>query len=191
MNLSILISAKVHPKQDKCSQTKDLEEIHHVIGVESEGKGLYLQQKETSIWHSPFIHRRSNNVMQTSSIMTVRRSSTTTSAIDIWEDLSPSTDDLLMQVYREASSPDTRVIILNFRHRHIMNSRVVGSLISLLIRIQRQQQHLLVVALSEYDRRIFSLTALDKHIRVFETEEQALATIYRNKSENHYVAVPA
>lgn len=130
-------------------------------------------------------------MIQTSSIMTVRRSSTTISVVDIWEDLSPSTGDLLMQVYGEASSPDTRVIILNFGHRHIMNSRSVGSLISLLIRTQREQQHLLVVGLSDYDRRIFSLTALDKHIRVFETEEQALATIYRNKSENHYVAIPA
>jgi len=129
--------------------------------------------------------------MQTSSIVTVRRSSTTISSIDIWEDLSPFIDDMLTKAYEEASSPTTRVILLNFRDRHIMNSRVVGTLISLLIRVKQQQQHLLAIGLSDYDRRIFSLTALDKHIRVFDTEEQALATIYRNKSENHYVAVPA
>ena len=39
-----------------------------------------------------------------------------------------------------------------------MNSRVVGTLISLLIRVKQQQQHLLAVGLSDYDRRIFSLT---------------------------------
>lgn len=107
----------------------------------------------------------------------VYRRDNATSQIDILEDISTMHDQALMHAYVEAILPTTRVVILNFKKKHVMNSYNIGLLITLLIRAKHEQQDVMVVELNEYDRRIFALTHLDQHISVFETAEQALATI--------------
>ena len=58
-----------------------------------------------------------------------------------------------------------------------MNSSGVGLLVTLLIRANRNGQSLSAVGLNEHDRHIFELTRLNEAIRVFETEEDALAAL--------------
>ena len=80
-----------------------------------------------------------------------------------------------MDAYAEASTPTTRVILLNFTGLAYMNSSGIGLLVTLLIRVNRQKQHLLCYGLSEHYRHIFQLTRLDDAIRIYNTEDDALA----------------
>jgi anti-sigma B factor antagonist len=80
-----------------------------------------------------------------------------------------------MQAYTEASTPTTRTIILNFSGLEYMNSSGIGLLVTLLIRVNRQKQHLLSYGLSEHYRHIFEITRLSEAIGIYDTEDQALA----------------
>lgn len=107
--------------------------------------------------------------------MTVRQISPSTSIIDIEGDVTAFAEQILMQAYTEASSPTTRVIILNFGKMEYMNSSGIGLLVTLLIRVNRQKQRLLSYGLSEHYRHIFALTRISDAIRVYTSEEEALA----------------
>ena len=56
-----------------------------------------------------------------------------------------------------------------------MNSSGIGLIVTLLIRINRQKQRMLAYGLSDHYRHIFELTRLDDAIKIFESEEAALA----------------
>ena len=56
-----------------------------------------------------------------------------------------------------------------------MNSSGIGLLVTLLIRVNRQKQRLLVYGLSDHYRHIFELTRLNKAIGVYGSEAAAIA----------------
>jgi len=107
--------------------------------------------------------------------MTVRHPTATTSIIDIHGDVSAFAEDVLMAAYAEANTPSTHTIILNFGGLEYMNSSGIGLLVTLLIRIQRQQQRLLAYGLSDHYQRIFELTRLNEAIGIYASESDALA----------------
>jgi anti-sigma B factor antagonist len=107
--------------------------------------------------------------------MTVRHPTATTSIIDISGDVSAFAEDVLMGAYAEANTPSTHTVILNFGGLEYMNSSGIGLLVTLLIRIQRQQQRLLAYGLSDHYQRIFELTRLDEAIGIYASESDALA----------------
>ncbi len=107
--------------------------------------------------------------------MDVRKVSPTVSIIDIQGDITAFAEDALMEAYNGASTPTTRTIILNFTGLQYMNSSGIGLLVTLLIRINRQKQHLLAYGLSEHYRHIFELTRLNEAIGIYDTEDEALA----------------
>src|SRR5436305_9247331 len=65
--------------------------------------------------------------------------------------------------------------MLNFTGLAYMNSSGIGLLVTLLIRINRQKQHLLCSGLSEHYKHIFELTRLSDAIKLYDTEPEALA----------------
>ncbi len=107
--------------------------------------------------------------------MTVRKISDTASIIDIEGEVSAFAEDVLMEAYAEASTPTTRMIILNFSRLDYMNSSGIGLLVTLLIRVNRQRQRLLAYGLSDHYRRIFELTRLNEAIGIYDTEADVLA----------------
>ena len=111
-------------------------------------------------------------------VMNVRHVSVTTSIIDIEGDVSASAEEALMQAYKEANTPTTRTIVLNFSGLKYMNSSGIGLLVTLLIRVNRQKQRMLSFGLSEHYRHIFELTRLDEAIGIYTTEPEALAAAY-------------
>lgn len=115
---------------------------------------------------------------QANVMMQVRKVSPTTSIIDIEGDVSAFAENVLMDAYTEASTPTTRVIILNFNKLAYMNSSGIGLLVTLLIRVNRQKQQLLSYGLSEHYRHIFELTRLSDAIKIFDSEQQALAGLH-------------
>ncbi len=107
--------------------------------------------------------------------MQVRRVNATASIIDIHGDVSAFAEQVLMDAYNEASTPTTRVVILNFSELEYMNSSGIGLIVTLLIRVNRQKQRLLAFGLSEHYRHIFELTRLNDAIRIYDSESSALA----------------
>ncbi|HEV2582943.1 MAG TPA: STAS domain-containing protein [Ktedonobacteraceae bacterium] len=112
---------------------------------------------------------------QANVVMNVRQVNATASIIDIQGEVSAFAEKVLMEAYTEASSPTTRTIILNFSGLEYMNSSGIGLIVTLLIRVNRQKQHLLAFGLSEHYRRIFEITRLNDAIRVYHSEDEALA----------------
>ncbi len=112
---------------------------------------------------------------QANVVMNVRRVNAEISIIDIQGEVSAFAETVLMEAYAEASTPTTRTIILNFSGLEYMNSRGIGLIVTLLIRVNRQKQRLLVFGLSEHYRHIFEITRLSDAIRIYDTEDEALA----------------
>ena len=104
----------------------------------------------------------------------VRRLSPTASTIAIQGDITSGTEPALMDAYARASDDATRSILLDFSGLDYMNSGGIGLLVTLLVRVQRQNQHLLAFGLTEHYRQIFELTRLDDAIGIYETEAAAL-----------------
>lgn len=107
--------------------------------------------------------------------MTVRTVTATTSIIDILGEVSSFAENVLAEAYAQASSPTTRVVILNFSGLEYMNSSGIGLLVTFLIRANRQKQRLLAYGLSEHYQHIFELTRLNEAIGIYETEAAAVA----------------
>ena len=97
------------------------------------------------------------------------------SVVDIRGDFTAAAEPALMEAYAEASTGNTRSIILNFEGLEYMNSSGIGLLVTLLIRMNRRKQRLLTCGLSEHYRHIFELTRLDDAIGSYDTEAEAVA----------------
>ncbi len=114
---------------------------------------------------------------QANVMMNVRPMNPTASIIDIEGDVSAFAEPVLMEAYTQASTPTTRAIILNFTGLAYMNSSGIGLLVTLLIRANRQQQHILAYGLNAHYRRIFALTRISGVIKTYDTESEALAAV--------------
>lgn len=112
---------------------------------------------------------------QANVVVNVRRVSATASIIDIQGEVSAFAEKVLMDAYAEANMPTTRTIILNFGGLEYMNSSGIGLIVTLLIRVNRQKQHLPAFRLSEHYRHIFEITRLSDAIRIYYSEDEALA----------------
>ena len=89
-------------------------------------------------------------MLQAKVLMNVHKVNASTSIIDIQGEITAFAEKVLMDAYTEASTPTTRTIILNFSELEYMNSSGIGLLVTLLIRINRQKQHVLAFGLSEH-----------------------------------------
>ncbi|MGB8645608.1 MAG: STAS domain-containing protein [Anaerolineae bacterium] len=109
--------------------------------------------------------------------MPVRKINERASVIDIQGEVTAAAETVLMAAYNEASSPNTRSIILNFSGLEYMNSSGIGLVVTVLIRANRQNQRLLSYGLNDHYKQIFSLTRLNEAIGIYDTEAEALAAI--------------
>lgn len=97
------------------------------------------------------------------------------SIIDIAGDLNREAEGPLMAAYLEAASSSTKAVIFNFSGLDFMNSGGIGLVVTLLIRMNRQKQHMLAYGLSEHYQHIFELTRLNEAIGIYDTEAAAAA----------------
>ena len=107
--------------------------------------------------------------------MPVRKLSAQVAIIDIQGEVNAAAENILMNAYNEAGGAALHAIILNFSKLEYMNSSGIGLLVTLLIRANRQKQHLLSFGLSDHYRQIFALTRLNDAIPIFDTEPEAVA----------------
>lgn len=114
--------------------------------------------------------------MSDANLTTSLRTLTPTVAImDIVGEITGYAEDELMNSYTAATSAGAQTIILNFSGLDYMNSSGIGLLVTMLIRVQRQQQRLMAYGLMEHYQQIFSLTRLNEAIAIFADEASAVA----------------
>jgi anti-sigma B factor antagonist len=109
--------------------------------------------------------------------MKVRKPNDSTSVIDISGEVTSLAESNLMEAYTQASQNQASAIILNFENLEYMNSSGIGLLVTLLIRVQRNDKRLLAYGLSEHYRQIFELTRLNEAIGIFGSEADAVAAV--------------
>ncbi|MDX1658331.1 MAG: STAS domain-containing protein [Nitriliruptorales bacterium] len=95
--------------------------------------------------------------------------------IDIDGDVTPASEQVLMDAFERASGNGTRAVVLDFSDLDYMNSGGIGLLVTLLVRAQRSKQKLLAYGLTDHYRQIFELTRLDDAIAIHDTEQSAVA----------------
>ena len=113
-------------------------------------------------------------------IMNVRKISNQASIVDIQGEVTAFAENVLMDAYTQASSGGVEAIILNFSQLEYMNSSGIGLLVTLLIRVKRQNQRLLAFGLNEHYQQIFELTRLNEAIGIYHTEAEVLAAANGN-----------
>ncbi len=106
--------------------------------------------------------------------MDVRKVDDKVSVIDVKGELTAFAEGVLMQAYNQASDGGVRAVILNFEGLEYMNSSGIGLLVTLLIRVNREKQRLLIYGLTEHYRNIFQITRLDDAISIFDSEDEAV-----------------
>jgi anti-sigma B factor antagonist len=107
--------------------------------------------------------------------MTVRIISPTTSIIGVDGELDAAAEAALMDAHMLATALTTHIIILDCNRLNSLTSSGVGLIVTLLIRMHRRRQHLIVFALSEHDASIFIVTRLSEAVAIYDTETAALA----------------
>ncbi len=107
----------------------------------------------------------------------VRRANSTACIVDINGEINAQAENMLMDAYNQASHNGIRSIILNFSNLEYMNSSGIGLLVTLLIRVRRQNQRLLAYGLSEHYHQIFELTRLNEAIGLYNSEMEALSAV--------------
>src|SRR6516225_5004645 len=98
--------------------------------------------------------------------MRVRVVNTKLSIIDVVGDMTRDAETALMDAYAQVPA-STKVIIFNFTGLEYMNSSGIGLIVTLLIRINRQKQHMLAYGLTEHYQHIFALTRLNEAIGLY------------------------
>lgn len=107
--------------------------------------------------------------------MDVRHTESGAAVIDIQGEVTAACQTVLSEAYDEASTSDTKLIILNFTGLNYMNSSGIGMLVTILVRANRHHQRLAAYGLTDHYRQIFELTRLDEAISIHSDEADALA----------------
>jgi anti-sigma B factor antagonist len=109
----------------------------------------------------------------------VRQVSPFTCAIDMQGELSGFGESPLTEAYARAAQEKFHNILLNFGSVEFISSTGIGTLVTLVIRAQRENKKLAAYGLSDHYKKIFDLTRLDQVIPIYETEAIALSNADR------------
>lgn len=109
--------------------------------------------------------------------MSVRKAGDQAKIIDVRGGVTSLAENTLMDAFTQASTDRVPVVVLNLTDLEYMNSSGIGLLIRLFKQADTEGRGLLAFGLNEYYQNIFELTGLNKFIRVYETEADALAAV--------------
>ena len=97
--------------------------------------------------------------------------------VDLPAELTSSDEIPIMIACSEKSAGDIGQIVLNFSAVEIMNSMGASMLVKLGAKLKRSGQKLSAYGVSVHYRDVLRLTALDRFIRIYDGETEALAAI--------------
>ena len=116
-------------------------------------------------------------MLQPNVTMNVRKAGPQTCVMDVQGEINAAAEPALMDAYNQACVNGARSIVMNFNNLEYTNSSGIGLLVTLLIRVRRQNQRLMAFGLNEHYRQIFELTRLNEAISIYESEAEALNSV--------------
>ena len=114
-------------------------------------------------------------MQQTEFAIDIRYPTDRIAVLDIQGDLTSASEDALTDAYGQIDSSAVEVIVLNFQELEYMNSSGIGLLVTLLVRVNRNNQRLVATGLNEHYLQIFEVTRLSEAIEIFASEADAVA----------------
>jgi anti-sigma B factor antagonist len=97
------------------------------------------------------------------------------SVINIKGDVTAVTAESIENTYQEISSSGTKRILLHFDEGCYINSGGIAVLIGIVSESRKKEQIIRATGLSDHFQKIFNMVGLTKYIRIFPSEESALA----------------
>ncbi len=114
---------------------------------------------------------------QSNVMMTVRKAGSSSCVVDIHGEINAAAEPVLMDAYNQACAHGAKNILMNFSDLQYMNSSGIGLLVTMLIRVRRQNQRLAAFGLSEHYSQIFELTRLNEAIAIYNDEAEAVEAL--------------
>jgi anti-sigma B factor antagonist len=97
------------------------------------------------------------------------------SIITIRGDVTAANGEAIENAYQDVSSSGTKKILLNFDLECYINSGGIASLIGIVSESRKKEQIIRAIGLSDHFQKIFNMVGLTKYIKIFPSEESALA----------------
>ena len=114
-------------------------------------------------------------MQQTEFAIDIRYPTDRIAVLGIQGDLTSASEDALTDAYGQIDSSTVEVVVLNFQELEYMNSSGIGLLVTLLVRVNRNNQRLVATGLNEHYLQIFEVTRLSEAIEIYASETDAVA----------------
>lgn len=97
--------------------------------------------------------------------------------LDIKGDVTSFAEAPMLNAYHQATKEDSRKILLKFNQSAYINSAGIAIIISMASEAQKLKQKIGVSGLSSHFKRVFDMIGLVDYVRVYNSEEEALASL--------------
>lgn len=97
--------------------------------------------------------------------------------IDLQGDVNASGEVAMREAYRSATEQGARNILFNLERAEYINTSGIAVLIGIVMEAQKADQKVLVYGVSSHYKKIFELVRLPMYVEMFDTEEEALASL--------------
>lgn len=97
--------------------------------------------------------------------------------IELDGDVNVSGEGVMKGAYRSATEDGTRHVLFNLQNAEYINTSGIAVLIGIVMEAQKAEQKVLVYGVTPHYRKIFELVRLPMYVDMFDTEEEALASL--------------
>lgn len=100
--------------------------------------------------------------------------------IDLQGDVNASGEDVIKGAYVSATQEGASYVLFNLEQAEYINTSGIAVLIGIVMEAQKADQKVLVYGASNHYKKIFELVRLPMYVEMFDTEEEALASLNLN-----------
>lgn len=97
--------------------------------------------------------------------------------IDLQGDVNASGEGVIKRAYRSATEGGAENVLFNLEGAEYINTSGIAVLIGIIMEAQQAGQKMLVYGVSQHYRKIFELVRLPMYVDMFDTEQEALASL--------------
>ena len=112
-----------------------------------------------------------------SDLKIVSRSSGKIAIIELHGDVNSDGDAAIKEAYRAAVATGATAVLFNMSNTAYINTSGISVLIAIVMEAKKAGHTILVSGVSPHYKKVFDLVRFSVYVTMFETEEQALASI--------------
>ncbi len=96
--------------------------------------------------------------------------------MDIEGNITSHSEQILINEYRKASSPDVTKILMHFDKSLSINGAGIAALIQILSESKKRNQVVAITGISENFKKIFEIVGITKFAKIFDNEKEAISS---------------